>query len=118
VGKSTVSTQLAFGLAARGYQVGLLDLDICGPSIPRMCGVEHEAVASANKDAGWEPILALPNLCVMSVGLLLDDRDAAVVLRGPRKQVLIKQFLKDTNCKHTQTVRMANRPRVMSRSLF
>ena len=34
-------------------QVGLLDLDICGPSIPRMCGVEHEAVASANKEQGW-----------------------------------------------------------------
>ena len=36
-----------------GAQVGLLDLDICGPSIPRMCGVEHEAVASANKEKGW-----------------------------------------------------------------
>ena len=92
-----MSAQLAFALASRGYEVGLLDLDICGPSIPRMLGVEHEAVASSSKETGWEPILALPNLCVMSVGLLLDDRDAAVVLRGPRKQVLIGQFLKDTN---------------------
>ena len=92
-----MSAQLAFALASRGYEVGLLDLDICGPSIPRMLGVEHEAVASSSKETGWEPILALPNLCVMSVGLLLDDRDGAVVLRGPRKQLLIGQFLKDTN---------------------
>lgn len=54
VGKSTVSAQLAFYLASKGYNVGLLDLDICGPSIPRMLGIEGESIhASAS---GWSPV--------------------------------------------------------------
>lgn len=95
VGKSTVSTQVAQALSSRGYSVGLLDVDICGPSVPRMCGVAgHNVHQSAQ---GWEPVYANPNLAVMSISFLLEEGDAAVVWRGPRKNGLIKQFLTETD---------------------
>lgn len=93
VGKSTVSAQLAFSLASQGFQVGLLDIDICGPSIPRMLGlVGHEVHQSAS---GWSPVYVEDNLAVMSIGFMLPSSDDAVIWRGPRKNGLIKQFLSD-----------------------
>ena len=93
VGKSTVSAQTAFTLAARGFQVGLLDVDICGPSIPRMLGlVGHEVHQSAS---GWSPVYVDDNLGVMSIGFMLPTADDAIIWRGPRKNGLIKQFLTD-----------------------
>ena len=93
VGKSTVSAQTAFTLAAQGFQVGLLDVDICGPSIPRMLGlVGHEVHQSAS---GWSPVYVDDNLGVMSIGFMLPSADDAVIWRGPRKNGLIKQFLTD-----------------------
>ena len=69
VGKSTFSAQLAFTLAAHGRQVGLLDVDICGPSIPRMLGlVSHKVHQSAT---GWSPVWLGDNLGVMSIGFML-----------------------------------------------
>lgn len=95
VGKSTVSTQVAQSLSSRGYSVGLLDVDICGPSIPRMTGVAGQTVHQSQQ--GWEPVYANPNLAVMSISFLLEEGDAAVVWRGPRKNGLIKQFLTETD---------------------
>ncbi|KAL3800691.1 hypothetical protein ACHAWO_013233 [Cyclotella atomus] len=95
VGKSTISTQIAQALSSRGYSVGLLDLDICGPSIPRMAGVTSRTVHQSQ--SGWEPVYANPNLGVMSISFLLEEADAAVVWRGPRKNGLIKQFLVETD---------------------
>ena len=95
VGKSTVSTQLAFGLADRGFQVGLLDIDICGPSAPRMFGLSGESVHRSA--SGWSPVYVEDNLGVMSIGFMLPDPDAAVIWRGPRKNGLIKQFLSDVD---------------------
>lgn len=93
VGKSTFSSQLAFSLARRGFQVGLLDVDICGPSIPRMLGlVGMEVHQSAS---GWSPVYVEDNLAVMSIGFMLPTTDDAVIWRGPRKNGLIKQFLTD-----------------------
>ena len=93
VGKSTVSAQIAFALAARGKQVGLLDVDICGPSIPRMLGLlGHEVHQSAE---GWSPVYVDDNLGVMSIGFMLPSADDAIIWRGPRKNGLIKQFLTD-----------------------
>lgn len=94
VGKSTFSAQLAFSLAMQGKQVGLLDIDICGPSIPRMLGLTdgQEVHQSAS---GWSPVYVTDNLAVMSIGFMLPSSDDAIIWRGPRKNGLIKQFLTD-----------------------
>ncbi|XP_004253037.1 cytosolic Fe-S cluster assembly factor NBP35 [Solanum lycopersicum] len=95
VGKSTFSAQLAFALAAMDFQVGLLDIDICGPSIPKMLGLEGQEIHQSN--IGWIPIYVESNLGVMSIGFMLPNPDEAVIWRGPRKNALIKQFLRDVD---------------------
>ena len=94
VGKSTISSQLAWALSQdEDTQVGLLDVDICGPSVPRLMGLEKHEVHQNNM--GWEPVYIDDNLGVMSIGFMLPSRDDAVIWRGPRKNGLIKQFLTD-----------------------
>lgn len=95
VGKSTVAAQVAQSLAADGHEVGLLDLDICGPSVPTMFALQGEEVHQSA--SGWSPVYVEDNLGVMSIGFLLPGADDAVVWRGPRKNGLIKQFLKDVD---------------------
>jgi len=95
VGKSTVSAQLSFGFAARSMDVGLLDVDICGPSVPRMLGLlGHDVHQSSD---GWSPVYVDDRLAVMSIGFMLPNQDDAIIWRGPRKNGLIKQFLTDVN---------------------
>lgn len=72
-----------------------MDTDICGPSIPKMMGVESETIHVSN--AGWSPVWLSDNLGVMSVQFMLPNRDDAVIWRGPKKNGLIKQFLKDVD---------------------
>ena len=86
---------LAPSQRGRAPQVGILDIDICGPSIPKMLGLEGEEIHQSG--SGWSPVYPLPNLAVMSIGFLLTDPNDAVVWRGPRKSGLIKQFLKDVD---------------------
>nr|POE76040.1 cytosolic fe-s cluster assembly factor nbp35 [Quercus suber] len=93
VGKSTFSAQLSFALAAMNLQIGLLDIDICGPSIPKMLGLEGQEIHQSN--LGWSPVYVDDNLGVMSIGFMLPDPDEAVIWRGPRKNGLIKNFLKE-----------------------
>lgn len=95
VGKSTVSSQLAFYLAHLGYEVGLLDLDLCGPSIPRMMGIENQDMYRSN--SGWSPVYVEDNLGVVSIGFMLPNKDDAVIWRGPKKNGLIKQFIMDVD---------------------
>lgn len=96
VGKSTVSSCLARALATDPQrQVGLLDVDICGPSTPTMMGLLGESVHQSAQ--GWSPVFADENLSVMSVAFLLASPDEAVIWRGPRKTGLIKQFLRDVD---------------------
>lgn len=95
VGKTTVTTQLAFGLAHKGFNVGVLDIDLCGPSIPRAMGVEGAEVHSSIE--GWDPVSIAENLSVMSVGLLLNSKDDALIWRGPKKNALLRQFLAEVN---------------------
>lgn len=91
-GKSTVTSMLARALATdSNVQVGLLDLDICGPSVPRMFDLEGEQVHKTN--TGWTPVYVQDNLAVMSCGFLLESLDDAVIWRGPKKNTMIKQFL-------------------------
>jgi Mrp family chromosome partitioning ATPase len=93
VGKSTVSAQLSFGFAARNMDVGLLDVDICGPSVPRMLGLLGQDVHQSAE--GWSPVYVDDHLAVMSIGFMLPNQDDAIIWRGPRKNGLIKQFLTD-----------------------
>jgi Mrp family chromosome partitioning ATPase len=95
VGKSTVSVNLAASLALRGYQVGLLDADLHGPDIARMCGVENTPLM-AHGD-GLDPVQVRGGLKTISMGLLSQDPDKAIVWRGPLKHAAIKQFLGDVN---------------------
>lgn len=99
VGKSSVSTQFALTLASKGFNVGVLDIDLTGPSLPRMFGVETKQVRQLR--TGWVPVEVLPaqgntgSLSLMSLGFLLGSRDSSVVWRGPKKTAMIRQFLKD-----------------------
>lgn len=94
VGKSTFSAMLAHAFALNtDSMVGIMDTDICGPSIPKMMGVEAETIHVSN--AGWSPVWVADNLGVMSVQFMLPNRDDAVIWRGPKKNGLIKQFLKE-----------------------
>ncbi len=92
VGKSTVAVNLAVGLSLDGYRVGLLDIDVHGPSIPTMLGLTGTRMQSA--DGEMLPV-EIGDLKVMSLGLILDGRDQAVIWRGPLKMAAIRQLLVD-----------------------
>lgn len=92
VGKSTVAVNLAMALMLAGKKVGLLDVDIHGPSVPTMLGLEGASIEHGPE--GLLPV-ELGNLKVMSMGFLLRNPDDAVIWRGPVKGGVIKQFLKD-----------------------
>jgi len=92
VGKSTISINLAFMLAASGYKVGLLDADIHGPSIPTMLNLT-EAVVGVD-DEGITPV-TIGSLKVISVGFFLKNNSEALIWRGPVKIGILNQFLHD-----------------------
>jgi len=94
VGKSTVAAYLAVGLAKKGFQVGLMDVDLHGPSIPRLLGLKGSIQSSAESNKGI-PLKYLPNMEVMSIEALLGDKDTATIWRGPLKIGVIKQFIND-----------------------
>ena len=94
VGKSTVAAYLAVGLARKGFQVGLMDVDLHGPSIPRLLGLKGNIGSSPESKKGI-PISYLPNMQVMSIESLLGDKDTATIWRGPLKIGVIKQFISD-----------------------
>lgn len=94
VGKSTFSSQFAHTLAMDdNVNVGILDIDICGPSIPRMMGLEGQAMHRSN--SGWQPVFVEDNLAVVSIGFMLQKKEDAVIWRGPKKSAMVKQFLTD-----------------------
>ncbi|CAG8520586.1 11700_t:CDS:2, partial [Scutellospora calospora] len=84
VGKSTFTAQLGFAFASEeNVQVGVMDIDVCGPSIPKIMGLEGEQIHQSL--SGWSPIYVQDNLGVMSIGFMLSDPDDAVIWRGPKK---------------------------------
>ena len=111
VGKSTVACQLALSLAAssqpgeRPLRVGILDIDITGPSVPKICGVEGASVLYGPDNTTWVPVEASTGLTsdstqtervsvkVMSIAFLLNNTTDAVIWRGPRKDAIIRQFI-------------------------
>lgn len=96
VGKSSVTTQLAlnFYRSSPDARVGILDVDLTGPSIPRMLGLDGHGVHQSSD--GWVPVYAdgaEARLGCMSVGFLLKNKGDSVVWRGPKKNGMIRQFL-------------------------
>ena len=93
VGKSTVTSLLARCFASDlDLEIGLLDIDITGPSQDLFMGVKEEEVHDSA--TGWTPVYADENLCIMSAGFILND-DAALIWSGSRKTGLLKKFLKE-----------------------
>lgn len=92
VGKSLVSSLIAIALKRKGYEVGVLDADITGPSIPKMFGITARPSGS---DSGILPVLSRSGIAVMSINLLLPNEDDAVIWRGPLISNTIKQFGED-----------------------
>jgi len=95
VGKTTVAVNLAYGLANKNKKVGILDVDIHGPNIAKMLGIEGQKLTGS--ELGIEPIEVLPNLKAVSLSFLLKNKDQPVIWRGPLKMITIKQFLADVN---------------------
>jgi len=97
VGKSSITTQTALTLVNKGFKVGVLDIDLTGPSLPRMFGLENKQVFQSSN--GWIPVYidSSKKLSIMSLGFLLNDRGNSVVWRGPKKTAMIKQFIKDVH---------------------
>jgi len=93
VGKSTVAANIAMSLALKGYKTGLLDVDIHGPSIPTIFGLENQRL-QGTEDKMF-PIGFGENLKIISIGFLMDNVNSAIIWRGPAKTGLIQQFIKD-----------------------
>lgn len=95
VGKSTVAANLALRLTMEGQRVGLLDVDITGPNIPKLMGLTNMGM-SAGED-GIIPVIVPPHLKVVSMGFMLEDDKLPVIWRGPLKMTAIQQFITDVS---------------------
>lgn len=99
VGKSSITLQLAITLYLKGFHVGVLDIDLTGPSMPRMLGLEGRHIHQSS--SGWIPVYLdssnpeAGQLSCMSIGFLLRNRGDSVVWRGPKKGSMIGQFVDD-----------------------
>jgi len=93
VGKSSIASYLALALARKGFRVGLMDIDLHGPSIPKMLGLQGPLDITG--DGQIIPHEYRPNLKVVSIGSMLEEPDSAVIWRGPLKHGVIRQFLAD-----------------------
>lgn len=96
VGKSTVATNLALGLANKGYQVGLMDVDLHGPDVCRMLGLT-ESLKSETRPILLPAMRYNGNLKVMSLEYIMSNRDDAIIWRGPLKMSAIRQFISDVD---------------------
>jgi len=95
VGKSSIAANLAVWLSMQGKKVGLLDVDIHGPSIPKLLNLEGSKLQG--QEDKIEPILYSDTLKVMSIGFLIKDENAALIWRGPMKHNVIKQFVSEVS---------------------
>ncbi|CAG37664.1 conserved hypothetical membrane protein [Desulfotalea psychrophila LSv54] len=95
VGKSTVSVNLALGLANRGHKVGLMDVDIHGPDVVRMLNMTGSLEPPESPDDLVATLDYNENLKVVSIEYMLRDRDEAIIWRGPMKIQAIRQFISD-----------------------
>jgi ATP-binding protein involved in chromosome partitioning len=95
VGKTSVSVNLGIALGKRGFKVGIMDVDLHGPDVPRMLGLE--GMVSPNETQKLEPMHYSDNVKVMSIECLMPNKDDAVIWRGPLKHSAISQFISDVD---------------------
>lgn len=93
VGKSTVAGAIALLLSEQGNKVGLMDVDLHGPSIPNI--IKVTGGLNILQDGVVKPYKYSENLSIVSMGMLMQDRDTAVIWRGPLKITAIRQFISD-----------------------
>ena len=91
VGKTSVSVNLSIALAGMGYKVGLMDVDIHGPDVPRMLGLK--GMLNVGKNNKLSPMRYSENLRMVSIESLIANKDDAIIWRGPLKNSIIKQFV-------------------------
>lgn len=92
VGKSSVTVNLAAALAELGFKTGILDVDIHGPSVPRLLGIAEGKVSHVENDQ-IVPLKVRDNLSVLSLDTLMPERDQAIIWRGPKKAGAIQQLI-------------------------
>ncbi len=95
VGKSTIAVNVAYGLALQGKKVGILDVDIHGPSIAKMLGIEGKRLTRSESEEFPKPVEVTKNLCALTIASLVGNPDEPIIWRGPLKIGAIKQFLQD-----------------------
>jgi len=95
VGKTSTSVNLSVALAHKGYNVGLMDVDLHGPDVPRMLGLEGTPQVNENKKL--DPISFSENLKAISIESFTPNKDDAIIWRGPLKFSAIKQFIGDVD---------------------
>ena len=93
VGKSTVAVNIAMNFSLKGFKVGLLDVDVHGPSIPTLLGLEGKRLESDGQFL--LPIEYSENLKVISTGFMIEDPTSPIVWRGPMKMGFIKQMISE-----------------------
>lgn len=94
VGKTSVSVNIAMALARKGFQVGIMDVDIHGPDVPRMLGIEKEMLG-VNANRKLTPLAYSDHLSAVSIESLSASKDDAIIWRGPMKHSVIRQFMSD-----------------------
>ena len=95
VGKTSVAVNLAYALSLTHSTVGILDIDLHGPNIAKMMGIDKSELLVSS--FGIEPVNVLPDLKAVSLALVLRNQDQPVIWRGPLKMATIKQFLSDVH---------------------
>lgn len=95
VGKSTVAVNLVFGLALQGKKVGILDVDVHGPSVGKLMGIEGRKLGGPLSDHRPTPVKVIDNVYALTMASLIETPDTPVIWRGPLKTGAIKQFLQD-----------------------
>ncbi|MBN1930128.1 MAG: Mrp/NBP35 family ATP-binding protein [Desulfobacterales bacterium] len=95
VGKTSTSVNLSIALSKKGFKVGIMDVDLHGPDVPRMLGLQENVVL--NENGKMVPLNYSENLKVVSVESMTMSKDDAIIWRGPLKHSAIKQFIKDVD---------------------
>lgn len=108
VGKSTIAVNLAVAFALKNYQTGIIDVDLHGPDVPHMLGVENAILKES--PLGILPVKVRDNLKVLSIEFMLPVKGAPIIWRGPKKTGAIKQFLSDVSWGNLDVLVIDNPP--------